>query len=98
MPIIEIHWEWEEAFYKFGFDDGDGVVNTGDVARELESLGYTVETQLCGMHNDIITKLEKDGTDLIAKAEAEGFEVGYDDPREYLPDDLAAALDRAFPD
>ena len=91
MPTITIDWSWEEAFDKFGFDDGDGMVMTHEVERALEELGYTVSAESWGLHNTVITELSKDGQDLL-----EGVDVGYDDPRVYLPDDLVEALDKVF--
>ena len=35
---------WSEAFDKFGFNDGDGQVETNQVCDVLEAAGYTVET------------------------------------------------------
>ena len=91
MPTITIDWSWEEAFDKFGFDDGDGMVMTHKVELALEKLGYTVSAESWGLHNTIVAHLSKDGKDLL-----EGVTVGYDDPREYLPDDLVEALDEFF--
>ena len=91
MPTITIDWSWEEAFDKFGFGDGDAMVMTHEVEHALEELGYTVSAESWGLHNTVITDLSKDGQDLL-----EGVDVGYDDPRVYLPDDLVEALDRVF--
>ena len=57
MPIIQTYWTWEEAFDKFGFNDGDGLVMTYEVADFIGELGYEVEANGWGMHNTIITKL-----------------------------------------
>jgi hypothetical protein len=35
-------WSWDEAFNKFGFGDGDGLVMTNQVADALRAAGYTV--------------------------------------------------------
>ena len=35
-----VYWEWEEAFNKFGFDDGDGPNFTRIVADLLYNLGW----------------------------------------------------------
>ena len=35
-------WSWEDAFEKFGFGDGEGVVMTEVVADVLRTAGYTV--------------------------------------------------------
>ena len=50
MPKYIVLWEWEEAFDKFGFDDGDGMVFTGLVAKYIESLGYETHYD-GGFHN-----------------------------------------------
>jgi len=91
MPTIIINWGWEEAFDKFGFGDGDAMIMTHHVERAIEELGYTVWAESWGCHNTIVTHLSKDGKDLL-----EGVNVGYDDPRVYLPDDLVEALDEIF--
>ncbi len=82
-------WRWEEAFDKFGFDDGDSLVMTEAVADVLRHAGHTVETRAWGYHNVIITRLERDGVSLIPA----GTRVGYDDPRDYLPREIIELLD-----
>lgn len=88
------YWTWEAAFDKFGFSDGDGLVMTEAVASELRRNGYTVEAMHWGFHNTIITRLSRDGRDMIPRT----VSLGYDDPREYLPPETVALLDRAFTD
>ena len=86
-------WKWEEAFEKFGFDDGDGMVMTDTVVEALETAGYTVKSEAWGLHNVIITSIKCKGRERIpAKAN-----VGYDDPRKYLPKAVIKVLDAAFP-
>jgi hypothetical protein len=85
-------WCWEEAFDKFGFDDGDGVVMTGDVAKALEGAGYAVRVECWGLHNVVITSFTRDGLAQIP----DGTSIGYGDPREYLPQELVDFLDRTF--
>jgi hypothetical protein len=87
------NWQWDEAFYKFGFDDGDALIMTEAVADVLRKAGFTVETQAWGIHNVIITRIERDGTSQIL----EGALLGRDDPRSYLPTDILDLLDRKFP-
>lgn len=87
-------WSWEEAFDKFGFEDGDGLVMTDHVADFLRSTGLSVTVQRYGFHNLVITDIELDGQSLIP----ETAQRGYDDPREYLPDDIVHELDRRFPE
>jgi hypothetical protein len=86
------HWSWQEAFDKFGFDDGDGMVMTGTVVAALEAAGYAVEAAPWGLHNVTITSIKRRGRELIpATAKA-----GYDDPRDYLPKAVIKVLDAAF--
>lgn len=87
-------WSWTEAFDKFGFDDGDGIVMTQVVAQKLRLAGCDVTVTSWGLHNDVITQLTRDGASLIP----EGTTIGYDEPRDYLPDDIVDLLDRAFPE
>jgi hypothetical protein len=87
-------WRWEEAFDKFGFGDGDGIVMTEHVAEALRESGYTVTTEPWGMHNVTIWSItSKKGKELIP----EGINCGYDDPRDYLPKRITKLLDEAFP-
>ncbi len=86
------HWSWEEAFDKFGFGDGDDLVMTETVADALRAHGYTVTVTQWGMHNAIITDIERDGIALIPDTATRG----YDEPREYLPKEVIAILDREF--
>ena len=34
------YWSWQQAFFKFGFDDGDGQVETYTVVSVLMKAGY----------------------------------------------------------
>ena len=85
-------WCWEEAFDKFGFDDGDGVVMTDTVANALRSAGYFVRVEPWGFHNDVITSIRRDGTDQIPDCTT----IGYDNPRDYLPEEIVDLLDQPF--
>jgi hypothetical protein len=87
-------WSWEQAFDKFGFDDGDGMVMTEHVAEALRKASYTVTTEPWGMHNVTIRSiLTKKGKELIP----DGINYGYDDARDYLPKRIVKLLDEAFP-
>ncbi len=87
-------WSWEEAFDKFGFGDGDGIVMTEHVAEALRKRGYTVTTEPWGMHNVTITSIRtKKGKEIIP----EDINLGYDAPRDYLPKRIINLLDEAFP-
>ena len=86
-------WSWEEAFEKFGFGDGDGIVMTEHVATALRTRGHTVTTEPWGCHNVTITSIKtKKGKELIP----EDINLGYDDPRDYLPKPIIELLDAAF--
>lgn len=86
----EYNWQWEEAFDKFGFGDGDGQVQTETVVGVLERGGYDVVSEVWGLHNNVILSIKKDGVEQIPNS----AEVGYDDPRAYLPADIVELLDR----
>jgi hypothetical protein len=87
-------WSWTDAFDKFGFGDGDGQVMTHEVAHVLRDAGYEVETNVWGCHNVIIDVIRKDGRDLIPAS----VQIGYADPRRYLPKRIIRLLDRQLPD
>lgn len=65
MPRIYITWQWEEAFDKFGFGDGDGWNGTHEVEGEVEGLGYEVVTDTWGCHNYMIFDIKKDGKSIL---------------------------------
>lgn len=84
-------WRWEEAFDKFGFEDGDGQVETDTVVEVLEKAGYRVEAMPWGLHNVVILSIkDKHGAELIPDT----VSSGYDAPREYLPKPIIRLLDR----
>ena len=99
MPKYIVLWEWEEAFDKFGFDDGDGMVFTGLVATFIDSLGYESEFD-GGMHNSYFKSIkDKSGKELLSvMPNGDEIDVGYSDPREYLPESLVQKLDEHFND
>jgi hypothetical protein len=89
--IVKIELRWEDAFLKFGYDDGDGYIGTNHVVDAL--LGYDVECDTFGMHNSVIIQItDVDGNEMIP----EGTDIGYDDPREYLPKHIVEYLDNHF--
>ena len=98
MPYEHIYWEWEDAFNKFGFEDGDGLVMTHKVAEFIDSLGYEVRYETWGVHNKIIQEIKKDDKLIMdwEILEKKGYSLGYDSPRQYLAKDLVAALDKQF--
>lgn len=83
------HWSWEDAFDKFGFGDGDGMVMTDTVADVLREAGYTVTVEPWGFHNIVIMSVKRDKQDLVPPTAV----VGYDNPRHYLPTDIIDLLD-----
>jgi len=98
MPEYIQTWTWEEAFYKFGFGDGDDWVGTSLIAQFLEKLGYEVDYDSWGCHNVCISELSKNGVSLLPEEYPEDDEkrMGYADPNDYLPDDLVQKLNNYF--
>lgn len=90
------HWDWTEAFAKFGFDDGDGQVETWQVEDILTNFGYKVTIDQWGLHNFVTTSITKDGIELIPYDNSE-YTFGYSDPRVYFPKTLVECLDGEFP-
>lgn len=88
-------WHWEEAFYKFGFNDGDGQVETWQVESVLSKAGYLVQSHKWGLHNTVITSIQKDGVEYIPSNTSK-HNHGYDAPRQYLPEVIIQLLDDAF--
>lgn len=91
------HWHWVEAFYKFGFNDGDGEVHTEDIAKELQEHGYEVWIGKWGAHNVIIYSIRKDGIEIMPVSNSK-YCIGYDDPRDYLPSEITSLLNEKFPE
>lgn len=92
----EFHWCWEEAFYKNGFNDGDGQIETWQVEAALKKAGYDVSVSEWGVHNTVIISIKLNGIELIPY-ERPDMTFGYDDPRSYLPSEVIAALDLDLP-
>ena len=88
-------WHWEEAFYKFGFNDGDGQVETWQVESVLSKAGFLVQSYTWGLHNTVITSIQKGGVEYIPSIDSK-HNHGYDDPRQYLPETILQLLDDAF--
>lgn len=100
MPMTEcdtcggaLHWRWEEAFEKFGFNDGDGQVETWQVESVLAAAGFEVEIETWGWHNTVIVSIRKDGRELIPHNDPK-VTFGYDDARDYLPAEIVTLLDQ----
>ena len=82
---------WSEAFNKFGYDDGDGIIETPIVARILEDAGYTVKFSRWSPHNTIIYSIQKDGVEFMP-LNHKFIRIGYDDPHQYLPNKIVGIL------
>ena len=87
-------WSWEEAFDKFGFGDGDGMVMTDAVIRTIKTAGYDASAEAWGFHNVVITSIKRDDCDVIPPTAV----IGYDSPRNYLPVSLIDFLDQHLGD
>jgi hypothetical protein len=77
MPRTVVEWTWEDAFSKFGFEDGDGWNGTHIVASSINALGYNAECDGWGCHNYLIMDIEKDGKSIL-----------FDDNREWNAETL----------
>lgn len=88
----EIDWDWDDAFQKFGFNDGDGIVMTEHVARVLRDAGYVVTVEAWGLHNVVIASILDAGIEQIP----EDYDYVDDDPRDHLPKKIVTLLDQAF--
>lgn len=91
-----LHWDWTEAFDKFGFNDGDGQVETWQVEGILADAGYDVTVEGWGLHNTVVTSIKKGGLEHIPYDNPE-YTFGYDNPRVYFPDHLVKLLDEKLP-
>lgn len=91
MPTDTFTWEWEEAFCKFGFGDGDNVMHNEDVGEVIARHGWKYK-QVLGVHNEFIYQLVK-GDKVI---DFEGNEDN-DEVRRKLPAIVVKALDKQFP-
>ncbi len=91
----DLAWSWSEAFEKFGFNDGDGQVETETVADVLRNAGFEVVTEGWGLHNIVIVSIRRSGREMIPM---DAIRFGYDDPRDYLPKSIVEFLDRELPD
>lgn len=89
-----VEWNWEDAFFKFGFGDGDGLVMTEKVSDVLMSAGHVTNLVQWGFHNLVIQSITRGGIEQIPN---EGIVFGYDDPRDYLPKAILDLLDEKLP-
>lgn len=96
MPEELIEWEWEEAFDKFGFGDGDGWNGTDIVGDFIESLGYGVVCDQWGIHNYMIMDLTVWCGPILISIIPEHVNIGYDNPHKYLSGNLVRELEARF--
>lgn len=89
-------YHWSEAFAKFGYDDGNGRIETPYIAQALINAGYSVKYSRWSPHNTLIYSITKDGKEYMP-SEYSDYRIGYDNPREYLPADIIAVLEKDFP-
>lgn len=93
-------YHWSHAFAKFGYDDGDGDgdgnIQTTSVAQILENAGYTVHFSRWSPHNTLIYSIKKNGIEFMPLNSLQ-YCIGYDDPKNYLPEKIQEILDRKIP-
>mgnify|MGYP006074374747 CR=1 FL=1 len=89
-------YHWNHAFSKFGYDDGNGNIETPAIAHLLETAGYRVKYERWCAHNVIITSIQKDGIELMPLLD-QSIRIGYDDPKSYLPEPVQAILESKIP-
>jgi len=89
-------WQWEDAFDKFGFDDGDGPVETSHVEHVLREAGFETASECFGLHNTVIVSIKRDGVEMIPFDDPD-VTLGYSNPRDYLPREIIALFDSALP-
>lgn len=86
-------WNWEEAFDEHGFNDGYHPVKTEQIEEALREAGYDVDSDTFGMLNTIIVTIQKNGVEQIPGS----VKLGYENPRDYLPNEIVSRLDESFP-
>ena len=91
MPKEVFYWEWEDAFQKFGFGDGDCPCHTQDIIGLLEGTGWEC-SYVDGIHNQHIFEMVRGDI----KIEFDGYEDN-SVIRNRLPADVVTALDKEFP-
>lgn len=95
-PCCGNSYHWHHAFAKFGYNDGDGKVETLEVASILEEAGYEVRYSRWSPHNTIIHSIVKDGIEYMPLDDPKTF-IGFDDPATYLPLEIQILLDDKIP-
>lgn len=89
MKTHKQFWSVAEAFLKFGFGDGDGLVHTDEVGEALEDAGFSLKT-VTGLHNNWICKVSNDSW----VREFDGYQLP---PWKYLPGAFIEALKKVDP-
>ncbi len=84
-------WDWSDAFYKFGFQDGNGEIHTPRIAAVLAEAGHFARYAKWGGHKVVIFMMRKGGECYLPTRAA------YENPRDYLPQEVINLLDAAFP-
>lgn len=90
-PTCGNRYHWHHAFAKFGYDDGEGSIETPHIADILERAGFIVEYASWPAHNIIITSIRKDGTEYMPLSDPQIL-IGYDDPATYLSPNIQNLL------
>jgi len=91
MPSETFVWQWEEAFQKHGFFDGDNPQHNEEVGEFLQTLGYSY--LICSsIHNSCISCLSRAGVEIDFPDDSDPEDI-----RTIFPKDVLDALDKQFP-
>ena len=77
MPTYSTNWDWEDAFSKFGFNDGDGWNGTYLVSEFIETLGYETCCGCWGLPNYLIMAILKEKKSILFMQDANGSTRGF---------------------
>lgn len=89
-----VHWGWEDAFCRWGFNYGAGPVQTYTVQHVLIENGYEVTLRQAGECNIVITSVKKQGIEQLQNPE--GKSPGFLRPRQCLSREVIVLLDTVF--
>lgn len=92
---------WCESFNQLGHDEGDSCLHTRQVAKALRDAGYYVKLADYIFPNLVIDEIGDVGepgelVQFYAEDIPAGTVVGKTNPREVLPPEVVAILDRVF--
>jgi hypothetical protein len=90
-PTCGNRYHWHHAFAKFGYNDGEGSIETPHIADVLERAGFMVEYSKWPAHNTFITSIRKNGIEYMPLSDPQIL-IGYDDPTTYLPQHIQNLL------